>query len=136
MFLLTLLHKSEICLPNFKSESIVIPIRFSHELDVIHALSRNTSKGFFVLYRIWHLSGLTFIWLLVNQEKTLLAVDCSCVITLGMSPVQEYGVVLSAELAISESSHSKKRSIISMLNSNGHKIEPCGTPFSILLLSL
>ena len=30
------------------------------------------------------------MWLLVNQEKTLLAVDCSCVTTLGMSLVQEY----------------------------------------------
>ena len=30
------------------------------------------------------------MWLLVNQEKTLLAVDCSCVTTLGLSPVQEY----------------------------------------------
>ena len=31
------------------------------------------------------------IWLLVNQEKSLLAVDCSCVITLEMSSAQEYG---------------------------------------------
>ena len=53
-----------------------------------------------------------------------------------MSPVQEYGVVLSAQLIISKSSHSKKRSIKSMLNSNGCKIEPCGTPCLILLLSL
>ena len=36
------------------------------------------------------------MWLLVNQEKRLLAVDCSCVITLGMSSAQEYGVVSSA----------------------------------------
>ena len=39
---------------------------------------------------IWHFPGLTFMWLLVNQEKTLLAIDCSCVTTLGLSPVQEY----------------------------------------------
>ena len=30
------------------------------------------------------------MWLLVNQEKSLLAVDCSCVTMLGMSPVQGY----------------------------------------------
>ena len=40
--------------------------------------------------------GLIFIWLLVNQEKTLFTVDYSCVIMLRMSPVQEYGVVSSA----------------------------------------
>ena len=39
---------------------------------------------------LWFQEGLTFMWLLVNQEKTLLAVDCSCVTTLGMSLVQEY----------------------------------------------
>ena len=78
-----------------------------------------TSMAFFVLNRIWHLPGLTFIWLLVNQEKSLLAVDCSYVITLDLLSAQQYGVVLSAKLAILESSHSKKRSIKSMLNSNG-----------------
>ena len=31
-----------------------------------------------------------------KPKKGLLAVDCSCVITLGMSPVKEYGVVWSA----------------------------------------
>ena len=92
MFLLTLLHKSEICLSNFKSESFVIPRGFSNELDVIHAPSICTPVGFFVLNKIWHLPWLTLMWLLVNQEKTLLAVACSCVTTLGMSPVQEYGV--------------------------------------------
>ena len=90
MFLLTLLLQSEICWSNFKSEYFVIPRSFSHELDVIHAPSRCTSVGFFVLNKIWHLPGLTFMWLLVNQEKTLLAVDCSRVTTLGMSPVQGY----------------------------------------------
>ena len=43
-----------------------------------------------------YLPGLTSIWLLVNQEKSLLAVDCFCVIMLGKSFAQEYGVVLSA----------------------------------------
>ena len=61
----------------------------------MHAPSRSTSMGFFALNRIWHLPGLTFIWLLVNQEKNLLAIDCSCVFTLGMSSVQESGVVVS-----------------------------------------
>ena len=40
--------------------------------------------------------GLIFIWLLVNQEKTLFTVDYSCVIMLRMSPVQEYGFVSAA----------------------------------------
>ena len=112
---------------------MVILGSFSQELDVIHTPSRCTSMVFFVLNRIWNLVGLTFVWLLVNQEKSLIVVDCSCVITLSMSSVQGYGVV---SLAISESSHSKKRSIKSTLNSNGPKIGPCGTPYSILLLSL
>ena len=55
-----------------------------------------TSMAFFVFNLIWHLPGLTPIWLLVNQEKSLLAVNCSCLITLGMSSAQEYGVVSSA----------------------------------------
>ena len=41
-----------------------------------------------------------------------------------MSSGKTYGVVSSALLVISESSHSKKRSIKSMLNSNGSKTEP------------
>ena len=84
------------CLSNFKSESIVIPRSFSQELDVIYAPSRYTSMTFSVFNRIWHLPGLTFIWVLVNQEKSLLAVDDSYVITLGMSSAQEYGVASSA----------------------------------------
>ena len=79
--LLTLLHKSETCLSNYKSESIGIPRSFSHELDVIHAPSRCTSMQFFVLSKIWHLPGLFFIWLLVNQEKCILAFNYSSVIT-------------------------------------------------------
>ena len=46
------------------------------------------------------------------------------------------GVVSSAYLAISESSHSKKRSIKPMLNINGPKMEPYGTLYSILPLTL
>ena len=53
MFLLKLSHKTETYLPNLQSEPIVIPISFSHKLDVIHAPSRSTSMGFFVLDRIW-----------------------------------------------------------------------------------
>ena len=83
-------------LSNFKSKSIVIPGSFSHELDVKHAPSIFTSMEFFVLNRAWHFSGLTFIPLLVNQEASSLDVDSSCVNTLGMSSVQEYGVVSSA----------------------------------------
>ena len=84
---------SEICLSNFKSEFIVIPKSFSHELDVTHAPSKCTSMAFYVHNRTWRLPGLTFIWLLVNEEKRLPAFDCSCVITLGMSSAQEYVVV-------------------------------------------
>ena len=62
----------------------------------IHVPSRCTSMVFFVLNLIWHLPGLKFIWLLVHQEKSLLAVDCICVITLVMLSAQECGVVLSA----------------------------------------
>ena len=40
---------------------------------------------------------------MVNQEKSLLAVDCSYVITLDILSAQQYGVVLSAQLAILES---------------------------------
>ena len=53
MFLLKLSHKTETCLPNLQSEPIVIPISFSHKLDVTHAPSRSTSMGVFVLDRIW-----------------------------------------------------------------------------------
>ena len=70
---------------------------------------------------------------MVDQEKNLLAVDCSWVITLGMSLAQEYGVVLSPWLTNSESSRSKKGSIESMLNSYGPKIDSCGTLYSTLL---
>ena len=52
---------------------------------------------------------------------------------LGMSSAQEYGAVSSA---ISKSSNLNKISIKSMLISNGPKIEPCVTPYSILLLLL
>ena len=86
-----------------------------------------------MIKKTWHLPGLTSIRLLVNQEKSLLAVNCNCLIMLGMSSAQENGAVSSA---ISKSSNLNKRSIKSMLNSNGPKIEPCGTPYSILLLSL
>ena len=80
----------------------MIPRSYSKELDVIHAPSRYPSIAFSALNRMWHLSGLTFTWLFVNQEKSSLAVDCSCVITLGMSSAQEYGVVSSVKLAILE----------------------------------
>ena len=95
IFLLTLWHKSEICLSNLQSEFIVISRSFSHKLDV-HVPSRCTSMAFFVLNTIWHLPGLTFTWLLVNQEKSLLVVDCSYVITLDILSAQQYEVVLSA----------------------------------------
>ena len=88
---------------------------------------------FFVLNRIWHLPELTFIWLLVNQAKSFLAVDCSCVIMLRMSSAQEYGVVLLAYHAISKSSHLKKKSIKWKLNSNASKIEPCGTIMKLVI---
>ena len=113
----------------------MIPRSSSRELDVIHAPSRCTSITFFVLNRIWHLPRLTFILLFANQEKSLLAVDCSCVITLGMSSAQEYGAVSSANLQF-QNQQIQKRSIKSMLNSNGPKIKPCGTPYSLLVLSL
>ena len=110
----------------------MIPRSSSRELDVIHAPSRCTSMSFFVFNRIWHLPRLTFILLFANQEKSLLAVDCSCVITLGMSSAQEYGVASSANLQF-QSQQIQNRSIKSMLNSNGPKIKPCGTPYSLLV---
>ena len=70
--MLTLSHKSKICLLNFKSESIVIPRSLFYELDLIHVPSKCTSMGFLVLNRISHLPGLIFMWLLVNQEKLYL----------------------------------------------------------------
>ena len=59
----------------------------------------------------------------MNQEKSLIVVDCSCVITQGISSAQRCGVVSSSLLAISESSHTKKRPIKSMFNYNGPKTE-------------
>ena len=44
-FLLTLSHKSEKGLSNFKLESIVLPRSFSHKLDVIHAFQEIQQFG-------------------------------------------------------------------------------------------
>ena len=73
---------------------------------------------------------------MVNLEISLLAVDCSCITTLGISFAKGYGVVPMAKLAILESSLAKKKSIKSVSNSNGPKIDPWVTPESILHLSL
>ena len=56
---------------------------------------------------------MTFVWInfhrVIGKPRKLYLPLIA--ITLGMSPVQEYGVVLSASLTISKSTHSKKRSI-------------------------
>ena len=129
IFRLTFSHKSEICLISVYCDSTKLSTRARR--NTCH--SKCTPMVIFVIKKIWHLPGLTSIRLLVNQEKSLLAVNCNCLIMLGMSSAQENGAISSA---ISKSSNLNKRSIKSMLNSNGPKIEPCGTPYSILLLSL
>ena len=53
-----------------------------------------------------------------------------------MSEAYANGVVLSAQFSMPESSHSQKISIEFLLKSNGPRIEPCGTPYSIFNLSL
>ena len=85
---------------------------------------------------LWLFSGLAFMWLLLNHAKSLLAVICNSKITVSMSEAQVYGVVSSAYFSMSKPSHSWSISIEFVLKSNGPKIEPCRTPYSILKLLL
>ena len=51
---------------------------------------------FLELSKIWDFPGLAFIWLFLNQGKSLVAEVCNSNTTLGMSVAHEYGVLSSA----------------------------------------
>ena len=122
--------KSEICLSRIKSESVVIPRSFSCELEVMHVLLRCTSIEFFVLNRM------TFVWI---NFCMIIGKPRKKFICCWLQLLNYVRYVIRTKIwscIINISSHSKKKSIKSMLNSNGLKIEPCGTLYSILLLSL
>ena len=65
--------------------------------------------------------------LVLNQYKSLLALCTRFSDTLFKFAPQEYKVLSSAKLQISDFSMTKNRSFINMLN-KGPSIEPCGIP--------
>ena len=52
-----------------------------------------------------------------------------------MSRAQAYGVVSSTKFSMAESLHSLNISIEFILKSNEPEIEPCGTPYSIFIVT-
>ena len=73
-------------------------------------------------------SGFAFMELVLNQYKSLLALCSTFSDTLFKFATQEYKVLSSAKLQISDFSMKKNRSFINMLNNRGSSMEPCGIP--------
>ena len=74
------------------------------------------------------------MWLFSNDLCNLKTNDCNSDLTAGTFSPQAYEFVLPAQLTIFESLHSQNKSIKSILNNNGPRTEPWGTPYSMLLV--
>ena len=73
-------------------------------------------------------SGFAFMKLVFNQYKSLLASCFRFSNTVFKFAPQEYKVLSSAKLQISDFSMTKNKSFINMLNNKGPSMEPCGIP--------
>ena len=73
IFFPTLKHNSLMWFLNFNYESVVIPSTFLWELSARGIPSIETISSSLVLSKIWDFPGLAFIWLFLNQPKSLVA---------------------------------------------------------------
>ncbi len=76
----------------------------------------------------WNFAGFAIMELLENHTRVLFVSACNFVITFDIDVSQAYRVLSSAKLHKAVSDKNKNKSFIKILNNNGPKIDPCGTP--------